>query len=166
MSYHLRLLLLLSFIVTIVSCAPSAEEAVEEAATTEADVEAINSQRDEFITLNNANDAAGLASLYTNDAMLMPPNQTAVSGKQEIQSWFQTTFDQFTSEITLASEELEVVGDWAFDRGFYLIALTPKAGGEATEDRGKYITILRKQVDGSWKLARDIWNSDNPLAGQ
>ena len=166
MSYHLRLLLLLSFIVTIVSCAPAAEEAVEEAATTEADVEAINSQRDEFITLNNANDAAGLASLYTNDAMLMPPNQEAVSGKQEIQSWFQTTFDQFTSEITLASEELEVGGDWAFDRGAYLIVLTPKASGEAAEDRGKYITILRKQADGSWKMARDIWNSDNLLPAQ
>ncbi len=155
--------LALSCLLFIASCTPVV---VWETAETEADVEAINSLRDEFIALDNASDAAGLASLYTNDAVLMPPNEAAVTGNQAIESWFQTTFDQFTSEITLASEELEVVGDWAFDRGAYLIVLTPKAGGEGAEDRGKYITILRKQAEGSWKMARDIWNSDNLLPAQ
>ncbi len=155
--------LALSFLLFIASCTPVV---MWEAAETEADVEAINSLRDEFIGLDNASDAAGLASLYTNDAVLMPPNQAAVTGNQAIESWFQTTFDQFTTEFTVASEELEVVGDWAFDWGAYMTALTPKAGGEPTEDRGKYIVILRKQVDGSWRIAHDIWNSDNPAPGK
>ena len=149
--------LALSFLLFIASCTPVV---VWETAETEADVEAINSLRDEFIALDNASDAAGLASLYTNDAVLMPPNEAAVTGNQAIESWFQTTFDQFTTEFTVASQELEVVGDLAFDWGAYMTALTPKAGGEPTEDRGKYIMILRKQVDGSWKIARDIWSSD------
>ncbi len=157
--------LALSFLLFIASCTPVVMwEAAETEA--EADVEAINSLRDEFIGLDNASDAAGLASLYTNDAVLMPPNQAAVTGNQAIESWFQTTFDQFTTEFTVASEELEVVGDWAFDWGAYMTALTPKAGGEPTEDRGKYIVILRKQVDGSWRIAHDIWNSDNPAPGK
>ena len=155
--------LALSFLLFIASCTPVV---MWEAAETEADVEAINSLRDEFIALDNAGDAAGLASLYTNDAVLMPPNQAAVTGNQAIESWFQTTFDQFTTEFTVASEELEVVGDWAFDWGAYMTALTPRAGGEPTEDRGKYIVILRKQVDGSWRIAHDIWNSDNPAPGK
>ena len=108
--------LALSFLLFIASCTPVVMwEAAETEA--EADVEAINSLRDEFIGLDNASDAAGLASLYTNDAVLMPPNQAAVTGNQAIESWFQTTFDQFTTEFTVASEELEVVGDWAFDWG-------------------------------------------------
>ncbi len=151
--------LALSFLLFIASCTPVV---VWEPAETEADVDAINSLRDEFIALDNASDAAGLASLFTNDAVLMPPNQAAVTGNQAIESWFQTTFDQFTTEFTVASEELEVVGDWAFDWGAYMTALTPKAGGEATEDRGKYIVILRKQVDGSWRIVKNIWNSNNP----
>ena len=155
--------LALSFLLFIASCTPVV---MWEAAETEADVEAINSLRDDFIALDNASDAAGLASLYTNDAVLMPPNEAAVTGSQAIESWFQTTFDQFTTEFTVASEELEVVGDWAFDWGAYMTALTPKAGGEPTEDRGKYIVILRKQVDGSWRIAHDIWNSDNPAPGK
>ena len=151
--------LALSFLLFIASCTPVV---MWEAAETEADVEAINSLRDDFIALDNASDAAGLASLYTNDAVLMPPNEAAVTGSQAIESWFQTTFDQFTTEFTVASEELEVVGDWAFDWGAYMTALTPKAGGEPTEDRGKYIVILRKQVDGSWRIVKNIWNSNNP----
>ncbi len=151
--------LALSFLLFIASCTPVV---VWEPAETEADVDAINSLRDKFIALDNASDAAGLASLFTNDAVLMPPNQAAVTGNQAIESWFQTTFDQFTTEFTVASEELEVVGDWAFDWGAYMTALTPKAGGEATEDRGKYIVILRKQVDGSWRIVKNIWNSNNP----
>ena len=154
--------LTLSFLLFIASCTPVV---VWETGEAEADVEAINSLRDEFIALDNASDAAGLASLYANDAVLMPPNEAAVTGKQAIESWFQNTFDQFTTEFTVASEELEVVGDWAFDWGAYMTALTPRAGGEPTEDRGKYIVILRKQVDGSWRIVRDIWNSDNPPPG-
>ncbi len=151
--------LALSFLLFIASCTPVV---VWEPAETEADVDAINSLRDKFIALDNASDAAGLASLFTNDAVLMPPNQAAVTGNQAIESWFQTTFDQFTTEFTVASEELEVVGDWAFDWGAYMTALTPRAGGEPTEDRGKYIVILRKQVDGSWRIVKNIWNSNNP----
>jgi len=33
------------------------------------------------------------------------------------------------------------------------------------KDNGKYITIYQHQSDGSWKIARDIWNSDQPLPG-
>ncbi len=156
--------LALSFLLFIASCTPVV---MWETAETEADVEAINSLRDDFIALDNASDAAGLASLYTNEAVLMPPNEAAVTGNQAIESWSQTSFDQFTtSELTLAPDEVEVVGDWAFERGTYMIALTPKADCEPMEDRGKYIVILRKQVDGSWKMAHDIWNSDNPAPGQ
>ncbi len=162
MRSHLGLLFLLSLTVYMASCSPVV---IWEEATTAIDVAAINSLRDEFIALHNASDAAGLTGLYTNDAVLMPPNQEPVIGDQAIESWFQTTFDQFSIEFTLASDELEVVGDLAFDGGTYMIALTPKADGEPMEERGKYIVILRKQVDGSWKLVRDIWNSNNPLPG-
>jgi len=162
MRSHLGLLFLLSVTVYMASCNPVV---MWEEATAAVDIALINSLRDEFIALYNASDAAGLAGLYTDDAVLMPPNQEAVTGDQAIESWFQTTFDQFTIEFTLASDEVEVVGDLAFDGGAYMIALTPQADGEPMEETGSYIVILRKQVDGSWKLVRDIWNSNNPLPG-
>ena len=72
----------------------------------------------------------------------------------------------FRAAFALSVEELRVVGDWAFERGGYTITLTPKVGGEAIQDVGKYITIYERRPDGSWLISRDIWNSDNPLFGK
>lgn len=44
----------------------------------------------------------------------------------------------------------------------YEIILTPKAGGKPMQDIGKFITIYERQPSGAWRMARDIWNSDNP----
>jgi ketosteroid isomerase-like protein len=50
----------------------------------------------------------------------------------------------------------------AYDRGTYSMTITPP-GAAAIEDRGKYLTIYRKQADGSWKVLRVMYNSDLPL---
>ncbi len=49
--------------------------------------------------------------------------------------------------------------------GRYTITLTPKAEAQPTDDIGKYITVYERQGDGSWRMARDIWNSDSPPPG-
>ena len=38
----------------------------------------------------------------------------------------------------------------------------PKAKKPVT-DKGKYVTVYKKQADGSWKAVADIMNSDMPL---
>ncbi len=163
---HLSTVVLLFVAIAVIACEPAAEQPEpQEKATAEADLEALNKLREEFVSVHNANDASTLATLYTDEAVLMPPNEQAATGKQAIESWFQTSFDQFTAELTLSAVELQVAGDWAFERGTYTISLTPKADGESIEDTGKYVVISQKQADGSWKLASDIWNSDKPLAG-
>jgi ketosteroid isomerase-like protein len=39
---------------------------------------------------------------------------------------------------------------------------TPKSGSESMQDIGKYMAILEKQADGSWKYTHFIWNTDIP----
>ncbi len=97
--------------------------------------------------------------------MRMPPNAPPLIGKEAIRAAYQSTLDQFTGEITLSLEEVEFGGDWAFVRGTSPVTLTPKAGGELIQDEGKYLSIRKKQPDGSWKIFRTIWNSNNPLPG-
>lgn len=163
---NVTLFFLIGCLVWIGACAPAAEQDVENVDTTEADIEAINNFRDELVAAHNRNDAAGVADLFTADAVLMSPNQPAQVGKQAIESLYQGAFDQNTAELTLASDQTEVTGDWAFDRGTYAVTLTPKAGGEAVQDNGKYLVLLQRQADGSWRLTHDISNSDNPPPGQ
>ena len=95
----------------------------------------------------------------------MPPNHEALIGRQAITDDTGAMFEGMSAELTLSSEEVEVAGDWAFDRGSYTMKMTPKGDGEPMEEKGKYIVILQKQTDGSWKFAREVWNSDDPLPG-
>ena len=153
--------------VMMFACRPPVEEAApeaEEPAAVEADLEAINQLRDDYSAANNAGDAVATAGLFTDDAILMPPNEAAVVGKEAIQSNSQARFDEFKSEHGATSEEIELADQWAYGRGSYTLKLTPKAEGEALEDSGKYLVIVERQPDGSWRIARLIWNSNKPLA--
>ncbi|MFQ5928226.1 MAG: YybH family protein [Acidobacteriota bacterium] len=159
----ITILSLISFVVCLGACAPAAEEAVEEATTTEADVEAINKVREQEAAVINAGDIEGFMAIVTDDAIMMPPNESPVTGKESIRSWLQDFLDQFTIKNYSPSDpEVVVAGDWAFERFSFAWTLVPVGGGEPTQDNGKCIHIYHRQPDGSWKLARDIWNSDNP----
>jgi uncharacterized protein (TIGR02246 family) len=52
-------------------------------------------------------------------------------------------------------EELRVLGDWAYLRNHLDMAITPKDGGTPVHRSGYTLTILRKEPDGVWRLARD-----------
>lgn len=110
-------------------------------------------------------DASALAALFTDDAVLMPQNQSAIIGRESIQSVYRAALQQF--EIRGSGEvlEIEVAGDWAFYRSSYTLTATPKGGGELTSDTGKAVHILKRQRDNSWKIARLIANSDLSLPG-
>src|SRR5262245_56257896 len=55
-----------------------------------------------------------------------------------------------TSDIV----ELRVLGDWAYLRNRIKVTVTPPGGASATRS-GYTLTILRKEPDGKWRLARD-----------
>jgi uncharacterized protein (TIGR02246 family) len=132
--------------------------------TTEADIEAINRVREAHVTALNRGDADAWVAAFSEDAVQMPPNEPANTGGDAIRSWTQAFLNQFSTQFSLSVEELRMAIDWAFERGTYTILLSP-GGGEAMQDVGKYITIYQRQPDGSWKMARDIWNSNGPAPG-
>jgi ketosteroid isomerase-like protein len=127
------------------------------AGLSEADLTAIRQADANDMKLMNAKDWKGDAALLSEDAIEMPPNQAAVQGKADIQAW-EEAFPPFSNFLE-QSLEIEGQGDLAFDRGTYSMTLTP-AGAAPIEDHGKYLTIWRKQADGSWKVLRAMYNSD------
>lgn len=131
----------------------------------EQDRAGINKTRGDYVSAWKAADTEQLANLYTIDALVLYPNQPAVAGRSAIVAYFNSFFAEFAQEdFDLTSMEIEVVGPWAFDRGAYRWKGIPRAGGQAIEDHGKYLVILQRQPDGSWKVARDMDNSDRPLS--
>jgi ketosteroid isomerase-like protein len=64
------------------------------------------------------------------------------------------------ASFDIRPEETVVAGDWAWSRGTY--DLKGEAKGEPYHVDGKFLTILERQADGSWKIYRDAFNSNVP----
>ena len=128
----------------VAACAPVGEQpgsAVEETDTTEADVEAINSVREALVAADNDSDLDALIAVFTDDVVFMLADEPTLTGKEALRSWY------FVGPgYEMSSDEVVVAGDWAFDRGSW----------SAHDDRGRYIVILQRQPDGSWKYSRVV----------
>ncbi len=159
---------LTGFLVATIACAPAADQgepAAGDMVSTEADIEAIDALRGSFAAAMSAQDVDGVMVNYAEDAVQMPPNEPALRGTGAIRARHQAFLDQYDIVLENPAEEIFVTGDWGILRGSYVINLTPKADGEPIQDAGKYLVTWRKQPDGSWRVAHQIWNSDNPLPG-
>jgi uncharacterized protein (TIGR02246 family) len=127
------------------------------------DIAAIGALRSSFAAAWNAGDLAALEALRTQDAVSMPNHQPTSSGLAAIKAAETDFFAQASPKMELMSDETRTVGTWGFDRGRYKMTMTPKAGGDAMVDEGRYIVILEKGSDGRWRVARDIDNSTMPM---
>jgi uncharacterized protein (TIGR02246 family) len=128
-----------------------------------ADAAAIDTLRGQFTTAFNANDPAAVAALHTEDATLLPNHQPKLDGREAIQSWYEAMFKDNSAKIAIATEETQVAGNWAYDRGTVQMSMSPKAGGKPVEESGKYLVILKRQTGGSWRVHRDMDNSNTPM---
>jgi uncharacterized protein (TIGR02246 family) len=130
----------------------------------DADRKGIQDITDVWLKAMRSGDSTGIAATYTEDAMLLPPNQPVVKGREGIRHYL-GQFPKITSfNVTLT--EMEGHGKIAYTRGTYDVTTAPAAGQKTPgKDSGKFIEIRRKESDGSWRILRDFWNS-NHLPGR
>ena len=134
-----------------VACAPAAKTE-EDPATVRAAIKENNAR---FTKAFNQADTAATAALYTADAIVLPPGQGMVRGRPAIQEFNAIDIEtNALSGLVLTTSDVQVGGNLAVEVGTYSI----QAG--AMQDEGKYVVVWKKQEDGSWKLYRDIWNSN------
>ena len=128
----------------------------------------VDALRESFLKLHGQRDAEGVAGLYAQDAILLPPDLPPITGRPGIQHYYRSIFQRFETNLYLESQELHVVGDWALDRGVYQVDLVPQEGsGAPIREQGNYVVILQLSGDASWDLARHIWNRDaSPQSGE
>jgi ketosteroid isomerase-like protein len=64
-------------------------------------------------------------------------------------------------EFSLKTDDVAVGGDLAVETGTYEMTVQPRTGPEV-KDKAKYVVAWKRQADGSWKIMRDIFNSNVP----
>jgi ketosteroid isomerase-like protein len=129
----------------------------------EADLEALNTLQRQVDAAIIAGDTESYVGLIADDAVLMPPNAPPVIGKNAIRSWNQLMSQRFRFQAYKpVDDEVVVAGRWAFRRATADWTLTPVGGGDPIQDSGKFIIIYERQPNRSWRVARDIWNSNTP----
>ena len=143
-----------SLLFLMIGCAP------EDGPDTQADEAAINAIWSTYVSSLEAGDIDAWLSLWTEDGVQMPPNEPPVIGKSQLRARNGGALDVLTVEIHITNQEVGVTGDWAFSRGVYTATFSPKDGSEPIPVDGKFMTILKRQADGGWKIHRDIFNSN------
>ena len=103
----------------------------------------------------NAKDAAGVAALYAEDGVMMPPNADQAKGRKAIEAHLKQEMQMVSGSLDIVTVEHGHDGDLGFARGTF--SMTDADGN--TLDRGKWVEV-RRMVDGKWHIDSDIWNSD------
>ena len=155
-NYPVAFALLLLF--TTFSCAKQ-----EKKPSFEVDIAAINELYEQYCSYGSAGELNNFLSLWEDDAIRMDPDKHSIIGKENIRIFFEPSFELFSVDVAIYGDtEIQISGDMAFSRGTYTLSLTPKEGGPTTHIDGKWLDILKRQTDGSWKIYIDIVNYNGP----
>ncbi len=129
-----------------------------------ADIEAINALHQRDMEASRKFDVDTLASLWADDIVTLSQGEPPLIGKDanraSILRLREESRDLQIADYILSFNEVKIVGDWAFEWGTYSGTVKPVAGGEAIRTTGKVMRVLKKDPDGSWKVARAMYDDD------
>lgn len=131
--------------------------------TTAQDEAAITEFNKRYLKAINDGDSATLASLTTPEHIMIMPGRPPLVGKEANDAANARVAQVAKIVETWSPEETFISGDLAYQRGTFTVAATPRAGGATTNSRGNFLRIYKRQQDGSWRMVRDMFNSDQPL---
>ena len=128
----------------------------------------MNSLRDAEIAEEqawNSKDLEKVLSFYADDATVMYPNMPAIVRKDALRAYEKQFFDDpsFTMQAQIISLDVAQSGDLGYTQGTETVTTTNPKTGKAVTDRYKWLTVRKKQADGSWKIVQDTGSSDLPL---
>jgi uncharacterized protein (TIGR02246 family) len=148
----------------LLGCAQKAQSA--QPAVNVAEVEsAIRATDAQWLATVKTRDAEKAASFWSDDASIFPPNAAPVIGKQAIRSYVAGAFASPAFSIDWKTDKVVVAasGEMAYSTGTDVFTFkTPDNQLHSEHTNG--VVVWKKQADGSWKAAIDIWNADAPPA--
>ena len=142
--------------------------AAAEGPTVEQDIAAIRALQDRWNAAVEAGNTDGYIAVLDDNIELLPINAPPINGTEGYRAMLDGVFSANTFDIEAVDRgTIEVAGDIGWARYDYIVHRTPKATGDGSEpvtvsSLGRYIDIMRRQDDGSWRVYKHIWNYSEP----
>ncbi len=96
------------------------------------------------------------SKLFSDDVLAMPPGSPPVVGREGL-------LDMFAGVriLEFESELLQVTGyeNIAYGNGEHSWTMLSEGADEPVSESGKWMAIWKKQSNGQWLIAVDMWNS-------
>jgi ketosteroid isomerase-like protein len=146
-------IILLGMLLIIASCQ-------QNGALTPEDIADMDARRADFVTQMKAGDFTNIANIYANDCVVLAPGSEALVGIDASVNMMKE--GGVPTEFTITNMETEGNGIYAIGRGSYTFGMQINDSTSVT-DKGKYLEVWKKQEDGTWRLYRDIWNSNSGM---
>jgi uncharacterized protein (TIGR02246 family) len=110
-------------------------------------------------------DAKALASMYADDAALANPGEDLVRGKAAIEQATAAFASDPNLKVAFETNRIQVArsGELAYTRGRYTMTTTNPETSKPETSTGHYLTVWRRQADGSWKAVEDFVTPGGPL---
>jgi ketosteroid isomerase-like protein len=131
----------------------------------EADIKALREAEIAEEQAWSSKDIEKALSFNADSITYMSPNMPVIIGKENLRAYMKPVVADpaFTCQYQIANVDVSQSGDLGFTQGTYTCTMTDPKSGKLTSDRGKWLTVRKKQPEGSWKIVQDIFNSDLPL---
>jgi len=102
-------------------------------------------------------------TLWDASVVQLPPDAPMVVGKDALARKVRAGFAPgVCADMKITIQEVKTSGELAFARGVFTKTMSKSAGGGGVD--GKFLTVFKRQTDGSWKIFRDCFNSNVPPA--
>jgi ketosteroid isomerase-like protein len=125
--------------------------------------DAIAQSNRHFVEAAGRGEAGGMASLYTDDADLLPPNAASLRGQAAIERFWHGGMEMGVRGLELETLRLKQVGGLVYEIGRYTVHFEPEGGAPVT-DVATYLVVHTCQPDGSWRRAAEVFTWEAPLS--
>jgi uncharacterized protein (TIGR02246 family) len=134
---------------------------------TAADRAAIEQLHERDAAAAKKGDVKTLMDLWTVDGVALPPGEQPVKGIDAIRSWLgkdaASTANLEITNYAMDFQEVKLFGDDAVEWARTSVTVKPKGAPFGMRASGNLMRMLRRQPDGTWKVARAIWNMEKPV---
>jgi len=132
--------------------------------THDADVKAIQATESAWAKDASTKDLEKFVAYYADEASVLLPNAPIFSGKDAIRGGLKPVLSDPNFAVNWSSVKTDVAksGELGYSQGTYTMTSSDPKTNAAMTEKGKYLTVYRKQPDGNWRAVEDTFMADAP----